>query len=71
MDFMTLLMGFFWAQCYVYKTLIKHTKENKEKLTTCMCSRAHLKSSAISCNVGDPLTLTTAAELNKEADAFY
>ena len=68
MEFMTLLMGFLW---YVHKTLIKHAKVKQKKLTTCMHSRAHLKSSAISCNVRDPLTLTTAAELNKEADAFY
>ena len=31
-----------------------------------MRSQAHL-----SFNVGNPLTLTTAAEINKEADAFY
>ena len=65
---MTLLMGFLW---YVHKPLIKHTKVKQKKLTTCMRSWAHLKSSTISCNVGEPLTLTTAAELNKEADAIY
>ena len=65
---MTLLMGTVLCSQNSDKT---HLKLNKEKLTTCMRSRAHLKSSAISCNVGDLLTLTTAAELNKEADAFY
>ena len=33
-----------WAQCYVHKSL-KHTQVKTEKLTTNMCSRAHLKSS--------------------------
>ena len=52
---------------------MKHTKVKKEKLTTCMCalSIAQPDISQIKCNVGDTLTLTAAAELNKEIDAFH
>ena len=47
MDFMTLLMGFFWAQCYVHKTLIKHTKVKQRKADN---MHAQPGTSQIKCN---------------------
>ena len=47
MEFLTLLMGFLWAQCYVHKTLIKHTKVKQRKADN---MHAQPGTSQIKCN---------------------